>query len=179
MLTVIGAAPGAVAKSDYAQAWRNSAELIEVKKHLADLRGQPKPKPAENLSKHREFAAPFHLQLWFVTYRVFQQLYRTPSYIVSGMLSRRMAVFIGYSANYGVQYSKMTLVVSSGLFIGFTFFRVGTNLGDLQNQMFSIFMLFIVFGNLVNQAMVSVVSCCPHSSESNAMDHGAALLHTA
>ncbi|KAI0028777.1 AtrD, ABC-transporter [Vararia minispora EC-137] len=132
MLSVIGAAPGAVAKRDYAEAWRESDELVKVKEHLAWLRENPKEtKDTGDVKEYREFAAPFRLQFWFVTERVFQQIYRTPSYI----------------------YSKFMLVISSGLFIGFTFFQAKRTLGALQNQMFSVFQMFIIFGSLVNQAM--------------------------
>ena len=86
MLTTIGAAPGSVAKRDYAQAWRESPELIEVKEHLAELAAYPKPIADESTKdgkkKYREFAAPFYRQFYFVTERVFEQIYRTPSYIV-------------------------------------------------------------------------------------------------
>jgi hypothetical protein len=85
MLTVIGAAPGAVANRDYAQAWRESPELQEVKAQLQRMRENPKPLVHDPLDKnaHREYAASFSTQLYYVTYRFFQQLYRTPSYIVS------------------------------------------------------------------------------------------------
>jgi ATP-binding cassette, subfamily G (WHITE), member 2, PDR len=85
MLTVIGAAPGAVAKRDYAQAWRESPELQEVKAELQRMRENPKPLVHDPSDKNalREYAAPFSTQLYYVTYRFFQQLYRTPSYIVS------------------------------------------------------------------------------------------------
>ncbi|KAI0030129.1 ABC-2 type transporter-domain-containing protein [Vararia minispora EC-137] len=132
MLSVIGAAPGAVAKRDYADAWRESKEYARVKDHLAWLRANPKDvNPSGDVKAHREFAAPFYLQFWYVTHRVFQQIYRTPSYI----------------------YSKFALVIASGLFIGFTFFRVGRTLEDLQDQMFSIFMLFVLTNSLSSQAM--------------------------
>ena len=83
MLHVIGAAPGSSAVRDFADAWRESPELAAVKTHLADLRTNAKEiDAAGNAEAHRSFAAPFWKQTLYVTYRVFQQLYRTPSYIV-------------------------------------------------------------------------------------------------
>ena len=83
MLHVIGAAPGSSAVRDFADAWRESPELAAVKAHLADLRTNAKEiDAAGNAEAHRSFAAPFWKQTLYVTYRVFQQLYRTPSYIV-------------------------------------------------------------------------------------------------
>lgn len=85
MLSVIGAAPGAVAKRDYAQAWRESPEFKAVKAELQRMRENPKPLTHDPSDKDslREYAAPFSMQLYYVTHRFFQQLYRTPSYIVS------------------------------------------------------------------------------------------------
>lgn len=40
-----------------------------------------------------------------------------------------------------------------GLFIGFSFYKADNSLQGLQNQMFSLFMLLTIFGNLVNQIM--------------------------
>jgi hypothetical protein len=85
MLQVIGAAPGAVAICDYAQAWRESSEFQAVKAELQHMRENPKPLMNDTSDKHAhdEYAATFLVQLYYVTYRFFQQLYRTPSYIVS------------------------------------------------------------------------------------------------
>lgn len=88
MLQVIGAAPGAVAKRDYADAWRESKEYAEVKKELARKRETLKQAALPTDRKEQKaalapFAAPFSTQLLACTYRVFQQLWRTPSYLYS------------------------------------------------------------------------------------------------
>jgi hypothetical protein len=85
MLNVIGAAPGAVAKCDYARAWSESPEFEAVKAELQHMREIRKPLMHNSSDKdaHHEYAAPFSMQLYYVTYRFFQQLYRTPSYIAS------------------------------------------------------------------------------------------------
>lgn len=44
-----------------------------------------------------------------------------------------------------------------GLFIGFSFFNAGTSQQELQNQMFSIFMVFLLFGNLLQQILPNFV----------------------
>ncbi|TFY51735.1 hypothetical protein EVG20_g10862 [Dentipellis fragilis] len=137
MLSVIGAAPGAVAKRDYGQAWRESEELQAVKAELARMRENPKDSaPDVNGEAHAEYAAPFGVQLYYVTFRFFQQLYRTPSYI----------------------YSKLFLVGASNLLIGFSFFKAENTLQGLQDQMYSVFMGLTVFGNLVNQIMPHFVT---------------------
>jgi ATP-binding cassette subfamily G (WHITE) protein 2 (PDR) len=65
-----------------------------------------------------QFAAPFGLQLRTVVSRVFEQYWRTPSYL----------------------YSKTALCTAVGLFIGFSFWDSPTSLQGMQNQLFSIFM---------------------------------------
>jgi ATP-binding cassette, subfamily G (WHITE), member 2, PDR len=85
MLNVIGSAPGAVAKRDYVQAWRQSPELEAVNAELQQMRENPKlvMHDLSDKSAHYEYAASFSVQLYYVTVRFFQQLYRTPSYIAS------------------------------------------------------------------------------------------------
>ncbi|KFY27828.1 hypothetical protein V493_03280 [Pseudogymnoascus sp. VKM F-4281 (FW-2241)] len=141
MLEVIGAAPGSTTEVDWASTWRDSPEYQDVHRELQRLKderpqiSQPSSAPVEGGS-YREFAAPFTFQLIEVTKRVFEQYWRTPSYI----------------------YSKTALCVSSALFIGFSFFKAGTSRQELQNQMFSIFMLFTIFGQLVQQIMPHFVT---------------------
>ncbi|KAF9000473.1 ABC-2 type transporter-domain-containing protein [Cyathus striatus] len=138
MLTVIGAAPGAVAKRDYHQAWKESMELQEIKNELHRLKENPKPRVYDpnDKSARSAYAAAFWTQLRLVTFRFFQQLYRTPSYI----------------------YSKLFLVIGSNLLIGFSFFRASNTQQGLQNQMYSVFLGMTVFGNLVNQIMPHFVT---------------------
>ncbi|KIK55699.1 hypothetical protein GYMLUDRAFT_248509 [Collybiopsis luxurians FD-317 M1] len=142
MLQVIGAAPGAVAERDYAEAWRQSDEYIAMKKELvrkrelAQIRPQPTAEEKRRSSDYSEFAAPFSHQFRLCLYRVFQQLYRTPSYI----------------------WSKTFLSITTALFIGFTFYRADNTLQGLQNQRFSVFMLMTIFGNLVYQIMPHFVT---------------------
>ncbi|KAK7436442.1 Multidrug resistance protein [Stygiomarasmius scandens] len=139
---VIGAAPGAVAARDYAEAWRESTQYQEVKKELARKRELANTKPAvdeqtrKKSPEYAEFAAPFWTQFQLVTYRVFQQYWRTPSYI----------------------YAKATLSSLTALFIGFSFWKADNTRQGLTNQMFSIFMLLTIFGNLVNQIMPHFVT---------------------
>ena len=140
MLQVIGAAPGSHTDTDWFSTWRNSPEMNAVHEELKILEEerpkvtQPFADPHDKTS-YREFAAPFSLQMWEVQKRVFEQYWRTPSYI----------------------YSKALLCIASSLFIGFSFFQAGTSSQALQNQMFSIFMVFILFGNLVQQIMPNFV----------------------
>jgi ABC-type multidrug transport system permease subunit/ABC-type multidrug transport system ATPase subunit len=133
MLEVIGAAPGTSSDIDWQNVWRQSPEFDAMQAELNRLRDNPKEKAegAPSSETYREFAAPFFQQFREVSYRVFQQYWRTPSYI----------------------YSKTALCVLVALFIGFVFFDAPNTIQGLQNQMFAIFNILTVFGQLVQQTM--------------------------
>jgi ABC-type multidrug transport system permease subunit/ABC-type multidrug transport system ATPase subunit len=140
MLEVIGAAPGSHSDIDWPAVWRESDERKEVHNHLATLKSDLSLKPVEtntnDTSSFQEFAAPFSVQLWECLTRVFSQYWRTPVYI----------------------YSKAALCILTALYIGFSFFHAQNSQQGLQNQMFSIFMLMTIFGNLVQQIMPHFVT---------------------
>jgi ABC-type multidrug transport system ATPase subunit len=124
MLEAIGAAPGSTSDIDWHQAWRDSPEYASVQGELQRLKADVKETNpiADDAGSYREFAASFWQQLVQVTHRVFQQYWRTPSYI----------------------YSKASLCVLVALFIGFVFFRAPNTQQGLQNQMFAIFQILTV-----------------------------------
>jgi ABC-type multidrug transport system ATPase subunit len=87
MLEVIGAAPGAQTQIDWPAVWRQSPEYTQVRSHLSELRAlanQPSAVSDPNdKSSYAEFAAPMSEQLLQVGRRVFQQYWRSPSYVYS------------------------------------------------------------------------------------------------
>ncbi|KAK0390579.1 hypothetical protein NLU13_0083 [Sarocladium strictum] len=135
MLEAIGAAPGSHSDIDWHQAWRNSAEFAEVQRELQQLKanGQNADTGRSDADQHEydEFAAPLWSQLLVVTRRVFEQYWRTPSYI----------------------YSKFALCLGVSLFIGLVFLNAPLTIQGLQNQMFAIFNVLTIFGQLVQQQM--------------------------
>ncbi|CZR68022.1 probable ABC transporter CDR4 [Phialocephala subalpina] len=133
MLEAIGAAPGSVTDVDWHKSWRESPEFVAVQGELERLKSHATDTqtPGEEQAGFREFAVPFSDQLFEVTHRVFQQYWRTPSYI----------------------YSKASLCTLISLFIGFAFFKAPNTIQGLQNQTFSVFNLLTVFGQLVQQTM--------------------------
>ncbi|SPO07503.1 probable ABC1 transport protein [Cephalotrichum gorgonifer] len=133
MLEVIGAAPGSETDINWFDAWKASPECAQVNaelQRLEDDRGLA-PSKTHDAASYREFAAPFGEQLRAVLHRVFQQYWRTPSYI----------------------YSKMALGTLVALFIGLVFLNAPNTILGLQNQMFAIFNILTVFGQLVQQTM--------------------------
>jgi ABC-type multidrug transport system ATPase subunit len=138
MLDVIGAAPGSETTIDWVSVWNNSPERQKVKQQLAVMKSELSQRPIRNDDPDalKEYAAPFTAQFPVVLTRVFEQYWRTPSYL----------------------YSKVLLVTAASLFIGFSFWDTPVSLQGTQNQLFSIFMLFTIFGNLVQQIMPHFVT---------------------
>ncbi|KAG8164849.1 hypothetical protein KVR01_005124 [Diaporthe batatas] len=136
MLEAIGAAPGSHTDIDWFKTWKESPECAGVHKELQRLvdegdKTDAESSPVHDKTSYREFAAPFGKQLQEVLLRVFQQYWRTPSYI----------------------YSKAALCTGISLFIGLVFLNAPNTVQGLQNQMFAIFNILTVFGQLTQQQM--------------------------
>jgi ATP-binding cassette subfamily G (WHITE) protein 2 (PDR) len=98
MLAAIGAAPGSHSEVDWHQAWLNSPERVAVREELErikverprEIAAQGRSNTAENQQADKvayaEFAAPFGVQFSAVLNRVFEQYWRTPSYIWAKLL---------------------------------------------------------------------------------------------
>ncbi|KAK8104951.1 hypothetical protein PG999_008310 [Apiospora kogelbergensis] len=120
----------------------SSPEYRAVQDELRHLKssgekGRPSSMATEGgKASFQEFATPLWDQLWIVTRRVFQQYWRTPSYI----------------------YSKFALCCSVSLFIGLVFLNAPLSMQGLQNQMFAIFNIFTIFGQLIQQQMPHFVT---------------------
>ncbi|KAG2016847.1 hypothetical protein GB937_006049 [Aspergillus fischeri] len=134
MLRVIGAAPGSVSKRDWGKIWKSSPEYSDVQRILDQICQQKQPQ-TRDASLSQQYAAPFRTQLWLCTKRVFEQYWRTPSYI----------------------YSKLTLCFGSALFIGLSFLNTKISILGLQHQMFAIFMLLVIFAFLTYQTMPNFI----------------------
>jgi len=143
MLEVIGAAPGSTTAIDWFKTWLESSEYQDVQAQLEKLKAEGNNVDvktsvdisSEDSENYSEFAAPFSVQLHESLARVFQQYWRTPTYI----------------------YSKISLCTLIPLFIGFVFFRAQNSIQGLQSQMFSIFNLFTIFGSIVQQSIPQFV----------------------
>ncbi|KAJ7512027.1 ABC-2 type transporter-domain-containing protein [Mycena galericulata] len=133
MLEVIGAARGAKAIHDWTEVWKTSDERVQIRKEFDQMVAELSQleDSGDSAAGYELFAMPLSTQLRECLKRVWLQYWRTPSYI----------------------YSKLALVLLCSLFIGFTFYKAHNDLQGLQNQLFSIFMLLILFGNLTQQIM--------------------------
>ncbi|CAI4064249.1 hypothetical protein N7582_002644 [Saccharomyces uvarum] len=136
MLEVVGAAPGTHADQDYHEVWRNSDEYRAVQSELDWMEKElPKKGPITAEADQHEFAQSIVYQTKLVSIRLFQQYWRTPAYL----------------------WSKFILTIFNQLFIGFTFFKAGTSLQGLQNQMLAVFMFTVIFNPILQQYLPSFV----------------------
>jgi ATP-binding cassette subfamily G (WHITE) protein 2 (PDR) len=85
MLEVIGAAPGVETSQDWPVVWKDSEERRAVKAELTNMKEKLSQQQLviDNTDKLRPFAASFGTQFRAVLIRVFQQYWRTPSYLYS------------------------------------------------------------------------------------------------
>jgi ATP-binding cassette, subfamily G (WHITE), member 2, PDR len=117
---------------DWHAAWKASPESVAIQVEVERIHSERQSQAFAGESgaeAHAEFAMPFTTQLVEVTARVFQQYWRTPSYIMA----------------------KCFLAIAAGLFIGFSFYRANTSLAGMQTIVFSVFMIITIFTTVVQQ----------------------------
>lgn len=102
MLEVIGAAPGSHTDIDWVDTWRSSPEFQAVHAELDQMKQERcrltrATSDPNDKTSYREFAAPFYQQLWETQKRVFEQYWRTPSYIYSKLALCTLSVSACFS----------------------------------------------------------------------------------
>jgi ATP-binding cassette, subfamily G (WHITE), member 2, PDR len=137
MLEIVGVGAKSKSSQDWPSLWKESEEAKGVQKELDRIHEEKKQEEVrEDGNSSTAYAMPLFAQLKHVTIRVFQQYWRTPSYI----------------------YGKFVLGIASALFIGFSFFLQNNSSTGLQNTLFSIFMLTAIFSTIVQQIMPRFVT---------------------
>ena len=115
-------------RPDWQVEWQRSDEnkalLAEISKLNADR--APLPRPPTN--DQHEFASPLYLQCTTLTKRMFIQHWRDPSYL----------------------YGKVFVAVVIGIANGFTFYKLGNTIVDMQNRMFTSFLIILIPPTVVN-----------------------------
>ena len=114
---------------DWHETWKASSNFEDVQRELERLHALKTGENTATSESHSEFAMPLLSQVSYVTHRVFQQYWRTPSYI----------------------QNKYLLVILSALFIGFTFYKQNSTQTGLQNLIFGVFMLAATFATITQQ----------------------------
>ncbi|WPH00371.1 brefeldin a resistance protein [Acrodontium crateriforme] len=113
--------------------WKNSAEAAAVIEEIEGLkltRSKTIPE-AQRKEQQKEFAASPILQTTELLKRLLRQYWRDPSYI----------------------YGKFFVSVVVGIFNGFTFWQLGTSTQDMQNRMFTAFLIITIAPTLVNAVL--------------------------
>ncbi|KAI1622446.1 ABC-2 type transporter-domain-containing protein [Exophiala viscosa] len=122
---------------DWPTVWNGSAEAEAVREELSSICERLRSEPSRTGGgEHTEFAMPLITQIKEVTYRAFQQNYRSPEYI----------------------YSRFLLGIVSALFIGFSFWMPDSSTQGFQNVLFALFLLCSIMNTLVNQLMPKFIA---------------------
>jgi len=108
--------------------WRSSAENKELLAEIDKINSERSSKPGAQADTQHEFASPIWLQITTLTKRMFRQYWRDPSYL----------------------YGKLFVSVVIGIFNGFTFWKLGNSVQDMQNRMFTSFMIIVIPPTIVN-----------------------------
>ncbi|OJD16727.1 hypothetical protein AJ78_03153 [Emergomyces pasteurianus Ep9510] len=116
-------------RMDWSEEWRNSKELLQLQSEVKQIEAQRRELPLlETASSQYEYAAPITLQCWMLTKRLFVNYWRDSSYL----------------------YGKLFISVILGIFNGFTFWKLGNTISDMQNRMFTIFLIILLPPILMN-----------------------------
>ena len=113
---------------NWSEEWRNSEEAKQVKEEIQRIKSErSKVEPPKADTQH-EFAAPIWLQTTELTKRVFAQHWRDPPYL----------------------YGKLFTSVIIGIFNGFTFWQLGYSIADMQDRMFTSFLILLIPPTILN-----------------------------
>lgn len=114
MLDVIGAGATAISDRDWHEAWINSKESKAVEVALEEIHTEGRKRPPVRATVQSAFATPWPYQLQVLLKRQHLTYWRNPTYL----------------------FSKLTLNIIGGLFIGFTFFKAKDTIQGTQNKLF-------------------------------------------
>ncbi|KAG9252266.1 ABC multidrug transporter [Emericellopsis atlantica] len=114
---------------DWNEVWLASPEYTAMTQDLDHMIRDAASKPPGTLDDGHEFATPIWTQLKLVTKRNNTSLWRNTDYI----------------------NNKFTLHIISGLLNGFSFWRIGNSVADLQMRLFTIFNFIFVAPGVIAQ----------------------------
>lgn len=115
-------------KIDWNEEWRNSDNAKALKQEIRSIEVTRSRVPGEPEGSQHKFAAPTATQSIELIKRLFRQYWRDPSYL----------------------YGKLFTACIMGIFNGFTFWQLGNTTVDMQNRMFSTFMIVTIPATVVN-----------------------------
>ena len=117
-------------KINWSDEWKNSEEAAAVIEEIEGLKLTRSRTTPDHVRKEqqREFAAPVMLQTTELLKRTFKQYWRDPSYL----------------------YGKIFVSVIVGIFNGFTFWQLGNSTQDMQDRLFTAFLILTIPPTIVN-----------------------------
>ncbi|KAF6224475.1 hypothetical protein HO133_011052 [Letharia lupina] len=108
--------------------WKNSQEYKGVLVEIDRVNKEREKIPPKAADTQHEYASPVWLQITMLTHRMFTQYWRDPSYL----------------------YGKLFVAIIIGIFNGFTFWQLGNTIQDMQNRMFTAFLIILIPPTVVN-----------------------------
>ncbi|KAL8815294.1 MAG: hypothetical protein Q9223_005559, partial [Gallowayella weberi] len=114
-------------KLDWNKEWRESEENKNLLAEINRMKADRSKLPAKETTQY-EYASPVWQQTTSLTRRMFTQHWRDPSYY----------------------YGKLFVAVITAVFNGFTFYKLGNTVADLQNRMFTSFLIILIPPTVVN-----------------------------
>lgn len=115
-------------KINWQEEWLHSEQAEQVLEEIRKTKKEIGKVEEIATSEQREFASPVALQITELTKRVFRQQWRDPSYL----------------------YGKLFTSVIIGIFNGFTFWKLGSTVTDMQDRMFTSFLIILIPPTIVN-----------------------------
>ncbi|KAL9579505.1 MAG: hypothetical protein Q9212_005068, partial [Teloschistes hypoglaucus] len=112
---------------DWNKEWKDSQENANLLTEIEHIKADRSKLPARESIQY-EYASPVWLQTSTLTRRMFTQHWRDPSYY----------------------YGKLFVAVILGVFNGFTFYKLGNSIADLQDRMFTSFLIILIPPTVVN-----------------------------
>ncbi|KAK4157423.1 hypothetical protein C8A00DRAFT_11755 [Chaetomidium leptoderma] len=124
---------------NWSDEWRSSPENKAVLAEIQRLKAERSSKAAAassdqagaSSSVDHAFAAPVSAQILHLTTRMFTRQWRDPSYI----------------------YGRLFTAVVIGIFNGFTFWKLGDTAADMQNRMFTCFLIIMIPATVLNAVL--------------------------
>lgn len=113
---------------DWNREWRESAENASLMREIESIKSTRSQNPAPPSASQHAFAAPIWTQTTLLTKRMFTSQWRDPSYI----------------------YGKLFTSVIIGIFVGFTFWKLGNGVQDMQDRLFTTFLILVIPPTIVN-----------------------------
>ena len=113
---------------DWNKEWRSSAENKKMLDEISRIHSERSQVPGPSAASQHAFAAPVWTQCILLTKRMFTNQWRDPSYL----------------------YGKLFTSVIIGIFNGFTFWQLGSSVQDMQNRMFTSFLILLIPPTIVN-----------------------------